>query len=63
MSGYRLLPSPAEEAVLRNDADEMADDLVRDMTEILTSICAHLYRRRSARKRAAAAVRAAGDAT
>jgi putative resolvase len=37
---------------------EMADDLVRDMVEVLTSFCARLYGRRSARRRAEAAVAA-----
>jgi len=44
------------------DPDEVKDDLVRDMAEVLTSMCARLYGRRSARKRADAAVRAAGSA-
>ena len=39
--------------------DEVKDDLVRDMVEVLTSMCARLYGRRSARKRADAAVKAA----
>jgi putative resolvase len=39
--------------------DEVKDDLVRDMVEMLTSMCARLYGRRSARKWAAAAVKAA----
>ena len=39
--------------------DEAKDDLVRDMVEALTSMCACLYGRRSARKRADAAVKAA----
>lgn len=38
---------------------EVKDDLVRDMVEVLTSMCARLYGRRSARKRANAAVKAA----
>ncbi len=33
---------------------EVADDLVRDMVEVLTSFCARLYGRRSARRRAEA---------
>jgi putative resolvase len=37
---------------------EVDDDLVRDVTGVLTSMCARLYGRRSARKRAAAAMRA-----
>jgi putative resolvase len=41
------------------DDTEVADDLVRDMTEVLTAMCARLYGRRSAARRAAAAVRAA----
>jgi putative resolvase len=42
-----------------DEADEVKDDLVRDMIEVLTGMCARLYGRRSARKRADAAVRAA----
>jgi putative resolvase len=34
------------------DDGEVADDLVRDMVEVLTSFCARLYGRRSARDRA-----------
>jgi putative resolvase len=41
---------------------ELDDDLVRDITEVLTSICARLYGRRSARRRAERALRAAGEA-
>jgi putative resolvase len=41
------------------DPAEVEDDLVRDMTEILTSFCARLYGRRSARNRAAQALRCA----
>ncbi len=41
------------------DDIEVADDLVRDVTEVLTSMCARLYGRRSAAKRAKAAMRAA----
>jgi len=42
--------------------DEVKDDLVGDMVEVLTSMCARLYGRRSARKRADAAVKAAAVA-
>ncbi|CAM5688784.1 hypothetical protein SHIRM173S_10732 [Streptomyces hirsutus] len=35
------------------DPAETADDLVRDITEVLTSMCARLYGRRSAKNRAA----------
>lgn len=45
------------------DAEETNDDLVREVTEVLTSMCARLYGRRSARNRAARGVAAtmAGD--
>ena len=43
------------------DAAEVEDDLVRDLTEVLTSLCARLYGRRSARTRAARAVRCAAQ--
>lgn len=42
------------------DSKEVEDDLIRDMTEVLTSLCARLYGRRSARTRAARALRCAG---
>ena len=38
------------------DDSEVSDDLVRDMIEVLTSFCARLYGRRSARNRALKAV-------
>ena len=41
------------------DDTELDDDLVRDMTEILTSMCARLYGRRSAQNRARRALEAA----
>ena len=41
------------------DEGEVDDDLVRDMTEVLTSFCARLYGRRSARNRAEKALRCA----
>lgn len=44
--------------VLVLDDREIDDDLVRDMTEVLTSMCARLYGRRSARRRAHKAVEA-----
>lgn len=45
------------------DAAEVDDDLVRDVTEILTSLCARLYGRRAAANRAARAISAiTGDA-
>jgi len=41
------------------DPDEADDDLVRDMTEVLTWFCARLYGRRGARNRAEKALRCA----
>lgn len=41
------------------DAEETSDDLVRDVTEVLTSMCARLYGRRSARNRAERGIAAA----
>lgn len=41
------------------DDGEVEDDLVRDMVEALTSFCARLYGRRSAKNRARKALRAA----
>ncbi|MFD7880555.1 IS607 family transposase [Streptomyces sp. NPDC059766] len=38
------------------DPTETTDDLVRDMTEVLTSMCARVYGRRAAKNRAARAV-------
>lgn len=44
------------------DPGETTDDLVRDMIEVLTSMCARLYGRRGARNRAMRAVTAAKNA-
>jgi putative resolvase len=41
------------------DDGEVTDDLIRDMVEVLTSFCARLYGRRSARNRAQKALRCA----
>lgn len=43
------------------DPGEVDDDLVWDVTEILTSLCARLYGRRSAANRAARAVATLGE--
>jgi predicted site-specific integrase-resolvase len=43
------------------DSAGAADDLVRDVTEILTSLCARLYGRRAAANRARRAVEAIGS--
>ena len=44
------------------DDKELDDDLVRDMTEVLTSFCARLYGRRAAANKARAALKAAEHA-
>ena len=43
------------------ESSEVRDDLVQDMLEVLTSFCARLYGRRSARKRAQKALHAMGN--
>ncbi len=48
--------------VLVADPGETADDLVRDMIEVLTSMCARLYGRRGVRNWALRAVTAAKNA-
>ena len=45
------------------DDGKVDDDLVRDMTEVLTSFCARLYGRRAAAHRAAKALAAAQEST
>jgi putative resolvase len=47
-----------ERRIVVVDDGETADDLVRDMIEVLTSMCARLYGRRGARNRAMRAVTA-----
>ncbi len=49
------LQATGRRIVVLEDA-ELADDLVRDMTQILTSFCARLYGRRSANRKAKAAM-------
>lgn len=44
--------------ILVMEEQEVADDLVRDMTEVLTSFCSRLYGKRSARRRAERALEA-----
>jgi putative resolvase len=48
--------------ILVVDEGEVDDDLVRDMTEVLTSFCARLYGRRGARNRALRAITTAKNA-
>lgn len=43
------------------DSAEMKDDLVRDMVDVLTSMCARLYGKRSAKNRAKRAMKAATE--
>ena len=43
------------------DPAEVDDDLVRDMTELLTSMCARLYGKRAASNRARRAVEASAS--
>ena len=52
------LAAQSRHIIVMNDA-EIADDLVRDMTEVLTSFCARLYGKNSAARRAQAALRCA----
>ena len=49
------------EAALVMESSEVNDDLVQDMIEVLTSFCARLYGRRSARHKARKALHAMGD--
>ncbi|MEV0236332.1 IS607 family transposase [Nonomuraea sp. NPDC050786] len=55
------LEATGRRIVVLDDA-EVDDDLVRDMTEVLTSFCARLYGHRSAALRAKAAMRVTGEA-
>lgn len=48
--------------ILVMEDGELEDDLVRDVTEGMTSLCARLYGRRSARRRAQRALAAAREA-
>jgi putative resolvase len=69
---YRLAPLGAEaldaalaaagRRVLVADLGEASDDLVREMIEVLTGMCARLCGRRGARDRAVRAVAAAKNA-
>ncbi len=43
------------------DERETDDDLMRDMVDVLTSMCARLYGRRGARNRAEKALRCAAN--
>ena len=41
---------------------EVKDDLIRDMTEVLTSFCARLYGKRAAKHKAKKAIKATQEA-
>ena len=47
--------------ILVMDEGELEDELVRDVTEVMTSLCARLYGRQSARCRAERALAAAQE--
>lgn len=47
--------------ILVVDPSEVKDDLIRDMTEVLTSFCARLYGKRAARHKAEKAIKATQD--
>ena len=55
-----MLEARGGKLIVIDDA-ELADDLVRDMTEVLTCMCARLYGRRSAASRAKRAAMAAAE--
>ena len=55
------LEAQGRRVVVVDDA-EVKDDLVRDMTEVMTSFCARLYGRRAVKNKVQAALRAAEDA-
>ena len=57
-----MLEARGGKLIVIDDA-ELADDLVRDMTEALTCMCARLYGRRSAAIRAKRAAMAAAEET
>lgn len=57
-----LLKSQGREVVVA-DKNELSDDLVRDMIEVLTSFCARLYGKRSAKNKALKAIAAMKDST
>ena len=48
-------------SLLIADPQELKDDLVQDMIEVLTSFCARLYGRRSAKNKAKKAVKTIQD--
>jgi len=62
--GFECLEAALEaqgRKILVLDESEVKDDLIRDMTEVLTSFCARLYGKRAARHKAEKAIRATRD--
>jgi putative resolvase len=57
-----LLRSQSRKVIVA-DENELSDDLVRDMIEVLTSFCARLYGKRSARNKALKAMEAMRDSS
>jgi putative resolvase len=57
-----LLKSQGRKVIVAGE-NEVTDDLVRDMIEVLTSFCARLYGKRSARNKALKAIEAMKDST
>ena len=57
-SGQAALAAHGRKVLVVDDG-ELADDLVADMTEVLTSFCARLHGRRGARNRADKVLRCA----
>jgi putative resolvase len=65
-SNFKLLESALAaqgREIIVVDKDELKDDLVRDMTEVLTSYCARLYGARGAKNRAQKALKNAGESS
>lgn len=51
----------AGKALIVVNETEKTDDLVQDFVDVVTSMCARIYGKRSAKNRAARAIKAAGD--
>lgn len=48
--------------ILVLNPSEVKDDLIRDLTEVLTSFCARLYGKRAAKDKAEKAIKATQEA-
>jgi putative resolvase len=53
--------SAQERTLMVMESSEVNDDLVQDMIAVLTSFCAHIYGRRSARNKVKKALHAMGQ--